>query len=168
MTTDCKKMTGCLLALTLLAAVPACGGGGGGSGSHGGSGGSSGSSGSGGGVDVTAWEGNWTLGGTQATTCPTGTKTVQLNGVVIISAGAMPGTIATELTPTCTVDWDVNGTTAMIQKGQVCTVAVNGVSVTVDFTSGSLSLNGASITGLTSGATNNGCSFTQQVTLIKM
>jgi hypothetical protein len=160
MTTDCKKMMGCLLALTLLAAVPACGGGG--------SAGSSGGHGGGSGVDVTPWEGNWTLGGTQATTCPTGNKTSQLNGTVIISAGAMPGTIATEFSPTCTVDWDVTGTTAMIQKGQVCTVSVGGVSVTVDFTSGSLSLNGTSMTGLTSGATNNGCSFTQQVTLIKM
>ena len=110
------------------------------------------------------WLGTWSLGGTQSTTCGPSSSTNQLDGVVIVTSGD-DGKLETRYSDTCTITWSVKDNKATVDKDQVCTVAINGFNVTVTFTSGTMNLNGTAITALTSGATNNGCSFTQQETL---
>jgi hypothetical protein len=96
---------------------------------------------------------------------PASSTTNQLSDLVVVTD--IDGGIET-VDNDCTLDWDVAGDKATLQKDQVCTVTVNGFNVTVGWTSSSMHLNGDQVTGTTSGATNNGCSFTQQVTLDRM
>jgi hypothetical protein len=117
-----------------------------------------------GGGDASAWIGNWSTTGTQSTTCGGGTGTSQLSGLVVISEGPKADTIVTD-SGGCRLVWDLDGATAALEGGQVCTVSVNGASFTVSWTQSAMSLHGTTITGTTTGAANNGCSFMQQVTL---
>jgi len=119
-----------------------------------------------GGSDPTPWIANWNSSGTQSTTCGTATQTSQISGLVVIAAGAMPGTIKTTAN-NCTLIWDLDGANASLQSGQLCTVNVGGMNYTITWTQSSCSLNGTTITGTNTGATNNGCSFMQQYTLTK-
>jgi hypothetical protein len=128
-----------------------------------GCGGSSGS----GSSNVDAWLGNWMEGGTQSTTCATGTATTQLDDLVVVSAGSKAGTVQT-VDDNCALIWDVSGDKATLESGQTCTVSVDGLNVTDTWTASTATLNGTTITTLTGGSTNNGCSFTQQGTLTKM
>jgi hypothetical protein len=123
--------------------------------------------GSSGGEDVTSWVGNWNTTGTQSTTCGGVSGTTQISGIDVIAAGSKSGTIST-VADGCTLIWDVSGSTATLESGQVCTVTVSGVNVTVNWTQSSATLSGTTITGTNTGSTNNGCSFMQQYTLTKM
>jgi len=116
--------------------------------------------------DPTPWVGNWTSAGTQSTTCGTANSTDQLSGLLVIAAGTKAGTIKTT-SNNCTLIWDLDGTKAALEAGQVCTVTVAGLNVTVTWTQSSATLNTTTITGTNTGSTNNGCSFMQQYTLTK-
>src|SRR5689334_4416438 len=74
------------------------------------------------GGDTSPWLGNWMSQGTQSTTCAGGTGTSQLSGLVVISAGAREGTIRTS-SGNCGLIWDLDGATAFLEEGQVCTVS---------------------------------------------
>lgn len=113
------------------------------------------------------WLGTWALGGTQSTTCGAASGTTQLNGVAIVTSDS-DGKIATKYSSTCTLTWTVKDHTATMDKDQVCTVAINDVNVTVKFDAATMNLNGNIMTGLLSGSSTNGCSFTQQETLTLM
>jgi hypothetical protein len=118
-------------------------------------------------ADPTPWVGNWSTAGTQSTTCPSlPTQTTQMSGIVVIAAGAQPGTIKTTA-DSCTLIWDLDGTRASLESGQLCTVNVGGNNYTITWTQSSSTLNGTTITGTNTGAANNGCSFMQQYTLTK-
>jgi hypothetical protein len=69
-----RKLIGILWAVPVALAVAGCGGDG---------------------DSVDAWLGNWTVAGTQSTTCGNQSGTSQLSGLVAIIAGPMSGTIRT-------------------------------------------------------------------------
>ena len=119
-----------------------------------------------GGGDPSAWLGNWTSSGTQSTTCGTATGTSQLSGLVVIADGHDPDTIKSTA-DSCALVWDLSGSSASLESGQVCTISVAGGDVTVAWTQSAMTIAGDTITGTTTGATNNGCSFMQQVTLTR-
>ena len=130
--------------------------------------GTGGGGGQGEGVDVSAWVGNWSVTGTQATTCGAAEDTTQVTAVDVITAGSAPGTIDTNESD-CSLPWDLSedATTATLESGQVCTVIVGADSVPVDWTQSTLTRNGDTMTGTSTGATNNGCSFSRQITATK-
>jgi hypothetical protein len=118
------------------------------------------------GGDPAAWLGNWTSTGTQSTTCGGATGTSQLSGLVVITDGRDPSTIKS-VANNCALVWDLSGSSAELETGQLCTVSVVGSDVTVSWTQSSMTIDGNTITGTTTGATNNGCSFMQQATLTR-
>jgi len=112
------------------------------------------------------WIGNWNQSGTQSTTCGAQTATTQLSDLVVISAQSKIDTIKT-LANNCPLIWNLDGANAALASGQVCTVSVNGFNVTITWTQSSARLNGDVITANTTGATNNGCTFMQQITMTR-
>jgi hypothetical protein len=120
------------------------------------------------GDSVHDWLGNWTVAGTQSTTCGNQSGTSQLSGLAAISAGPTSGTIKL-LGGDCVTIWDVQGSTATQRTGQVCTVTVGALNVTISTTGGTATLSGKTATGMATGQTSNGaCSYRQQFTLTKM
>jgi len=113
-----------------------------------------------------SWLGNWNKIGTQSTTCGAASGMNQVSGLVVIEDGPEDGTIQT-FDNSCTLVWDLDGGTATLRPEQICTVNVNGFNVTVLWTASRATLAAGAMTGTTSGATNNGCSFTQQLTLTR-
>jgi hypothetical protein len=142
-----RKLIGILWAVPVALALVGCGGDG---------------------DSVDAWLGNWTVAGTQSTTCGNQSGTSQLSGLVAISAGPMGGTIRT-LGGDCTTVWEVHGSTATQNTGQLCTVTVGALNATISTTGGMMTMNGKTATGMATGQTSNGaCSYRQQFTLTKM
>jgi hypothetical protein len=119
------------------------------------------------GGDASAWVGNWTETGTQATTCGAASGTSQISELVVIDEGSEPDTIKTTANG-CALIWNLDGDAASLRSGQACTVSANGVEVTVGWTQSSATLAGDTIAATATGLANNGCSFMQQVTLVRM
>lgn len=142
----------CFAAFALLAACTS---------SNSGSGGSPGPGG-----DPSAWSGAWNETGTQSTTCGGASNTTQLSQTVAIQPGSEDNTIETD-SDSCQLVWDLDGGTANLASGQICTVSVDGVDVTVEWTQSTATLASGQIAMTATGATNNGCSFMQQATLTK-
>ncbi len=117
-----------------------------------------------GGGDPSPWLGNWTETGTQATTCGAASSTTQISQAVVITADN--DTLETS-SDNCELMWDLDSDSATLASGQICTVSINGLNVTVEWTQSRATLAGATITLNATGATNNGCSFMQQATLTK-
>ena len=119
-------------------------------------------------TDVSAWVGSWTAAVTEVETCPSGTTTTPLAGVVAIVSNASD-TITTEPVNNCDLNWTVSGNGATLQSGQSCSVpGGSGGTWHPTFTNGGLTLSGSTIVVGDNGTAvftlndvSENCTFTQ-------
>ena len=128
-------------------------------------------------ADVTAFLGTWTEMGTTTETCPGATPTNGTSsGTGSLTAGAAPGTIvASQAAPPCSLIFDVSGSTATIEPNQTCGESINGASITLSYTSVTLTLtspttmsrSGTATEAIQSSGTSKTCTATDMATLTK-
>jgi hypothetical protein len=124
--------------------------------------------------DVSVFVGSWKyVTGTSTTNCGAGPTTEQLMDTFTVGKGIDSPLVI--ISGSCNLKFDANGNTATIRTGQVCMVVEGGISATVTFNAGTMTVTGTNATVVSGGnimASGPGgivnCTFTDNGTAMKI